>query len=220
MKKLGIYKIENKDTGKVYIGSATNIESRWYQHKRLLNNNKHHSIKLQNSVNKHGIESFIFEIIEECEKNILIEREQYWIDVLNSYNEGYNSRPVADSPLGTECSNETKKKISEFHKKRIRKPHTEETKKKLSEYFIGKVGPNKGKKMSEETKKKISDSKKGKTSNRKGSSHTEESKRKMSEIRKGTKWNPNYVMSEETKKKISETMKRKGIKSPIRKSGD
>jgi len=220
MKQLGIYKIENKITGKKYIGSSKNIKNRLYQHKRLLEKGEHHSIKLQNTYNKYGKDNFIFEIIESLDDEILlIEREQYWIDGLDTYNNGYNSRPIADSPLGTKCSEETKKKISEFHKKRKRKPHSEETKRKLSEHFKGKPSPNKGKKLSEETKKKISESKKGKPSGREGSKHSEETKKHLSEVRKGIKWNPDYVMSEETKKKISDTMKRKGIKPPSRKKG-
>jgi len=221
MKKIGIYKIENKNNGKLYVGSSNNIKHRLYQHKRLLKKGEHHSVKLQNAYNKYSGNNFIFDIIEILDdESLLIEREQYWIDTLNSYDNGYNSRPIADSPLGIKCSEETKKKISEFHKKRIRKPHTEETKRKLSEHFKGKTGPNKGKKMSEETKKKISESKKGKSSNRKGSKHTEETKKKLSQIRKGIKWNPNYVITEEVKKKISDTMKKKGIKPPQRKKGN
>ena len=36
---IGIYKIENIINNKVYIGSSNNIERRWKEHKRLLNNN-------------------------------------------------------------------------------------------------------------------------------------------------------------------------------------
>jgi hypothetical protein len=40
-----------------------------------------------------GIENFIFEVIEECplEQKKLDERERYWIEYYNSYEEGYNS---------------------------------------------------------------------------------------------------------------------------------
>ena len=37
-----------------------------------------------------GIENFIFEFIEPCEKNDLNEREKYWIDHFNSNEYGYN----------------------------------------------------------------------------------------------------------------------------------
>jgi predicted GIY-YIG superfamily endonuclease len=34
---IGIYKIENIETGIVYIGSSTNIKSRWKTHRHSLN---------------------------------------------------------------------------------------------------------------------------------------------------------------------------------------
>lgn len=37
----GIYKISNKITGDYYIGSAVNIERRFYEHKNSLRSDKH-----------------------------------------------------------------------------------------------------------------------------------------------------------------------------------
>ena len=45
---IGIYKIENKVNGKVYIGQSVNIESRWKGHKSNLRNNKHKMIIYKN----------------------------------------------------------------------------------------------------------------------------------------------------------------------------
>lgn len=166
MKKTGIYKITNVITGKVYIGSTTNFKNRWSSHICRLKNNTHHSIKLQNSVNKHNIENFKFEVLEECAKELLIEREQYWINEFDSFNNGYNSRPNADGRgeineitrqklsfvhTGKKMSEESKKKMSNSKKGR---KLSEETKNKLSQI-------NKGKKMSDSTKLKMSKSKKG-----------------------------------------------------------
>lgn len=74
----GIYRISCSQESEVYIGSSKDIESRWWHHKWLLNNNKHHSYKLQMAWNAYGDESFIFEILEETDD--IISREQYWID--------------------------------------------------------------------------------------------------------------------------------------------
>lgn len=41
----GIYKITNTKNGKVYIGSSSNIERRFTEHKCELIENKHHSYK-------------------------------------------------------------------------------------------------------------------------------------------------------------------------------
>ena len=107
--------------------------------------------------------------------------------------------------LGIRHTEESKRKISESSKNRIRKPvsietkekirqtltgrvgankgfkHSEETKLKLRLFNIGKIGPNKGKPMSEETKKKMIASKTGKPSSLKGKKQTVETKKKVSE---------------------------------------
>ena len=97
---IGIYKIENKENNKVYIGSSKNIENRWKQHKSLLRCGKHHSQHLQYAWNRYGEDGFIFEIIEEnISQEELFKREQYWMDKFQSYNpkNGYNISTVAGS---------------------------------------------------------------------------------------------------------------------------
>ena len=89
---IGIYKITSNDTGKCYIGQSIDIETRWMQHitaaKYETDNNKFY-----NALRKYGYENFTYEIIEECEKaqEALDERERYWIEYYDSYNNGYNS---------------------------------------------------------------------------------------------------------------------------------
>lgn len=77
---IGIYKIQNIVSGKLYIGSSYNIRERLNNHKSMLRCNKHHSIHLQNSYNKNGINQFIFETLEECSLNVLMIKEQQYID--------------------------------------------------------------------------------------------------------------------------------------------
>ena len=114
----GIYAIRNKVNGKIYVGSAKHIQKRWLLHKHHLNNDKHHSTKLQRSWNKHGKEVFEFGIIEICAPIYLIEREQYWLDYFNVVEEGYNHHPLARSALGTKRSEECKRRMSEYRKGR------------------------------------------------------------------------------------------------------
>lgn len=47
MKVAGIYQIRNIVNGKVYIGSAVNIERRWGMHKNRLKAGQHRNIHLQ-----------------------------------------------------------------------------------------------------------------------------------------------------------------------------
>lgn len=87
---IGIYKIENKVNGKVYIGQSNNIEVRWTNHRSELKHNCHHNKILQRAWNKYGSENFDFIIIEECKLDELNSKEIYWIEHFNSYNFGYN----------------------------------------------------------------------------------------------------------------------------------
>jgi predicted GIY-YIG superfamily endonuclease len=87
----GVYKITNLVNGKFYIGSSKNIKARWYQHKSQLNDNQHRNIHLQNAWNLYGSQNFQFEIIEKCELEKQFEREQYYLDKLNPFDDnGYN----------------------------------------------------------------------------------------------------------------------------------
>jgi group I intron endonuclease len=108
----GIYKIVNKTNGKCYVGSAVNIEQRWHGHKSDLKLKKHHSAHLQRAWEIYGADSFEFEVVEYVDKQLLIQREQYWIELLSAYGEhGYNTNPKAGSSLGVIRSSETRERI-------------------------------------------------------------------------------------------------------------
>ena len=89
---IGIYCIENLANNKKYIGQSNDIEKRWYQHKNDLYHNQHHNKHLQSAWNKYGEDFFNFYVLENCETELLDEKEMYWIDKLNSYinKNGYN----------------------------------------------------------------------------------------------------------------------------------
>lgn len=82
---IGIYKITNKINNKIYIGQSTNIEKRWQQHIA-----KYSDTLIHKAIIKYGAENFEFEIIEECTKDELNDREIYWVAYYDSYNNGYN----------------------------------------------------------------------------------------------------------------------------------
>ena len=99
----GIYQIRNIKTNQIYIGSSKNIERRWKEHQYRLECNAHHSIKLQRSYNKSKDKSiFVYELIEEIKDiNLLKDREQYYINLYDAYNTGYNCCAVVDNPKYT-----------------------------------------------------------------------------------------------------------------------
>jgi group I intron endonuclease len=72
--------------GKIYVGSAKNFSKRWKRHLKDLELGVHSSIKLQRSYDKHGKDVFVFEIIERIkyEKDLIIERENFYISKFNS----------------------------------------------------------------------------------------------------------------------------------------
>lgn len=146
MKKInGIYSITHIASGKLYIGSAINIEKRWSEHKAELRFKYHDNPRLQNAWNKYGEEAFIFQLLEEVIDPInLIAREQFWMDKLQSYdrNKGYNIRKVAESNYGLNHTVETIEKIRQSnvgkHKDQIGEgnsffghTHSEESQKKM-----------------------------------------------------------------------------------------
>ena len=89
----GIYKITRLKTGEIYIGKSTDIKSRWQQHSKSCYHcgTISHSI-LHTTMEKDGIENFRWELLEECSKDKLTEREKYWIDFYNSTTYGLNER--------------------------------------------------------------------------------------------------------------------------------
>lgn len=149
----GIYAILNEVTGKVYIGSAKILSRRWDEHKKYLRRNKHKNPHLQSSWNLYSETSFIFLIMEFVDFEILLEREQYWLDKISESYEIYNCNLQVSGFHGRQHSEETKRKISETKKsQKIKFTHSEETKRKMSE--IQKT--IKKKPLTEEHKKNIS----------------------------------------------------------------
>lgn len=87
----GVYKIINKVNGKIYVGSSKNINQRWKEHIYHLNNGDHCNTYLQNAWNKYGSVNFSFKVIEKCEPQFQFEREQYYLNLLNPFDDnGYN----------------------------------------------------------------------------------------------------------------------------------
>jgi group I intron endonuclease len=122
-----IYAIVNNVTRDMYVGSAVAVNRRWSAHRNLLSKQCHYNTRLQRAYNKYGADTFDWEIIQFVDdKTNLISREQFWIDF---FKPTYNGRPIANSPLGTKASIETRAKMSASAKKR---GFSEEHKKNIS----------------------------------------------------------------------------------------
>jgi group I intron endonuclease len=115
---IGIYKITSK-TGKIYIGQAIDIDTRWKQYSRLICK---HQRRLYNSLLKHGVESHVFEVVEECLEQDLNERERYWQEYYNTVgSKGLNCRLTQSTDKSGKLSKETVRKMCESKKGSFKK---------------------------------------------------------------------------------------------------
>lgn len=90
--KCGIYKITNQKTDLVYIGQAVDIATRWKNHAKAgLGIDTPANNKLYKAMLDNGLESFSFEVLEECSRDQLNEKERFYIQLYQSDKFGYNS---------------------------------------------------------------------------------------------------------------------------------
>ena len=89
----GIYKITNINNNKVYIGKSVNVGERFIQHvKSALEIGTIAKNQLYLAMKEEGVWNFTFELVEECPKENLTEREKFYIQLFDSCNWGYNLR--------------------------------------------------------------------------------------------------------------------------------
>lgn len=87
----GIYKITNIKDNKIYIGQSTDIKTRWSNHiKAALKIDSIAHSRVHDAMGEEGIWNFTFELLEQCPKEKLNEREKYYIEFYQSNIYGYN----------------------------------------------------------------------------------------------------------------------------------
>ncbi len=132
----GVYAIRHEPSGRCYVGSSASIRTRLNQHKNQLAHGKHHSSYLQNTWDKYKNSEFTAVLLEEVSvRDELPEREQAWIDKLDSFHNGFNARPKAENFYGMEWSEEQNASRQKSNKKTWSQPELRE---KLSKKFKGK----------------------------------------------------------------------------------
>ena len=102
----GIYKIETQNG--FYIGSTVKFKDRRNQHLSHLRRGIHANPMLQRAFYKYGESGLIFSVVEECDRAILLDREQYYMDKLSPT---YNILSVAGSVDGYQFTDEQKKNV-------------------------------------------------------------------------------------------------------------
>lgn len=88
----GIYKITNQLTKECYIGQSVDISKRFKDHAKCgLDIDRPQGNKLYQSMLEDGLWNFTFELLEECPKEQLNEKEKFYISLYDSNNYGFNS---------------------------------------------------------------------------------------------------------------------------------
>lgn len=143
--KAGVYCWTNIESGKKYVGSSLKLYRRfteYYNIKWILRTAK--SSLICKALLKYGYSNFKVDILEYCDPSVVIEREQYYIDL---FKPEYNILKVAGSLFGYKHTEESLAKMKEIAQNR-----SEETKAKLREAALGRTFNH-----TEETKIKLRD---------------------------------------------------------------
>lgn len=88
----GIYKITNQETDECYIGQSVDIAKRWKDHAKCgLGIDAPIGNKLYKAMQEIGIWNFSWELLEECPREQLDEKEKFYITLYRTNEYGYNS---------------------------------------------------------------------------------------------------------------------------------
>ncbi len=145
LNKSGVYALICMITNKQYIGSSVKLGARFLDYMQPAYLGRRPNSPLIKAILKYGYINFCFAVLETCKPSEVLEREQYWLDLIHPE---YNLSPTAGSTLGIYLSEETKAKLSAAH---LGKTISPETRLLMSET---RKGPNNswfGNKHSEET---------------------------------------------------------------------
>jgi group I intron endonuclease len=134
--KSGVYRLINVITGATYIGSAINLTRRFREYfsvKHLKKETLKNNSIIYRALLKNGYSNFRLEILEYCDKNDTIFKEQYYIDLLKPE---YNICLKAASSLGRITREETRLKLRDVWLNRLYYRSKDST---LREFIINSI---------------------------------------------------------------------------------
>ena len=117
-----IYKITNTKNNKAYVGQTTRtVEDRWLKHQReSIGAKARLDTKFARALRKDGVDNFkveTLEILKDCTKQQLTEREHYWVYFYNTIEKGYNVQDPLVSSGGNTYAGKTAEELAEIGKK-------------------------------------------------------------------------------------------------------
>jgi group I intron endonuclease len=225
---IGVYKIQNLINENLYYGSSKNIQKRWKTHRSQLNGGKHGNFHLQRAWIKYGSHNFIFEVIEECSLDILLEREQYYLDINPKYNIGMKS-----SGGDNLSKNPNREEIIKRMTKSTRERYDRMTKEEIDKLYSYPMEKNPnwkdGKSISfckicglrissgaKRCTKHLEYERSGEKNSFFGKNHSEETKKNLSDKRRGKKPTNmrSVIIDDITYESLAEASRQKGIPCP------
>ncbi len=89
----GIYRITNINNNKSYIGKSVDVKKRLIDHvKGSLGISTIADQEIHHAMSEEGIEQFMFQLLEQVDKDKLNEREKHYISLYRTQEYGYNGR--------------------------------------------------------------------------------------------------------------------------------
>lgn len=157
--KSGIYLLTNLLNKDQYVGQSIDLGKRFTKYFTLSYIKNRNTLVISRALIKYGYANFSISILEYCDKDILNEKEQHYMDIIKPV---YNTLKIAGSSSGYKHSQESKDKRSLSLKGKytgINSPlfgrtHTEQTKELMSSmrkaqdnYFYGKTHTDESKEL-------------------------------------------------------------------------
>lgn len=109
-KKVGVYLWINNENGNKYVGSSVNLSVRMYTYYSLRSLAKSNR-PIDRALLKYGFSVFSFYILEYCTSENVLEREQYYLDLIKPE---YNIVEKAGSTLGYKHTEDSLAKMRNF----------------------------------------------------------------------------------------------------------
>jgi len=201
--KSGIYLLTNLLNKEKYVGQSIDLGKRFTKYLTLSYLKNRNTLVISRALIKYGYANFSISILEYCDKDILNEREQYYMDNIKPV---YNTLKIAGSSSGYKHIQESKDKRSLSLKGKYTgtdsllygRTHTEQTKELMSSMRKGQYNYFYGKTHTDETKELM----KQKATGRK---HLPSALEKMSKVKgnpvniyekcisEGFKWIGNFI---------------------------
>jgi group I intron endonuclease len=172
--KSGIYLLTNLLSKDQYVGQSIDLGKRFTKYFTLSYLKNRNTLVISRAFIKYGYANFSISILEYCDKDILNEKEQYYMDIIKPV---YNTLKIAGSSSGYKHTQESKDKRSLS----------------LKGKYIGTDSPLYGRTHTDETKQLMSSVKKGQDNPFFSKTHTDATKELMKQKATGRKHLPSTL---------------------------